>query len=95
LQVDSLKQFSVADDGTALLYSTYTDQSNYERVSISGTGTIATEAAGTGTQADIVLNGANRAAHIVDVSSGTDTAYETAINAILVALETHGITATS
>ena len=95
LQVGGVRKYEVTNDGTANYYSTRTDASNYERLSISGDGTIATEAAGTGTQADIVLNGANRAAHITDVSSGTDTAYETAINAILVALETHGITATS
>jgi hypothetical protein len=80
------------------IYGTYTDASNYERLALrtaAGDYTIAAEAAGTGTQRNLVLSGANRAAHIADVSSGTDAAYETAINAIIAALESHGIAATS
>jgi hypothetical protein len=80
------------------IYGTYTDDSNYERLALrtaAGDYTIAAEAAGTGTQRNLVLSGANRAAHIADVSSGTDAAYETAINAIIAALESHGIAATS
>lgn len=79
-------------------YNTYTDASNYERGFLkwnSNVLEVGTEAAGTGTQRDVQLNGANRASHITDVSSGTDTAYETAINAIIAALESHGIAATS
>lgn len=41
------------------------------------------------------LSGANRASNIASVSTGTDAAYETAINAIIAALESHGIAATS
>ena len=36
-----------------------------------------------------------QSAHIADVSSGTDAAYETAINAIIAVLEAHGLTALS
>ncbi len=78
------------------IYNTYTDASNYERLAIKcvlNVATIAAENSGTGVQMDIVLSGANRANNIANVSSGTDTAYETAINAILAALESHGIVA--
>lgn len=97
-----------ADDALALrrstnaqafnIYNTYTDNSNYERGFMkwnSNVLEIGTEAAGTGTARNVVLNGANRVSKISDVSSGTDAAYETAINAIIDALEAHGLAATT
>lgn len=82
---------------TFRVYGTFTDLSNYERISLittAGDCTLSTEAAGTGTRRNILLDGANRVAKISDVSSGTDAAYETAINAIIDALEAHGLAAT-
>lgn len=95
---NTFAQRNATNAQTFNLYNTYTDGSNYERGFLKWSSNvleIGTEAAGTGTKRNIVLDGANRAAHIADVSTGTDTAYETAINAIIAALESHGIAATS
>lgn len=92
-----LAQRNSTNSQTYNIYGTYTDASNYERLSISGGGTITTAAAGTGTRRDVVLSGANRASKINDPSGGAtvDAESRTAINAIIDALESHGISATS
>jgi len=66
------------------IYNTYTDASNYERLNIgwaSNALTIGTAAAGTGTKRNVVLDGANRAAHSTTASD------------IAAALVAHGIMA--
>jgi hypothetical protein len=76
------------------IYGTYTDASNYERLSIrtaAGDYTIAAEAAGTGTKRNLVFDGANRGAFIDTPSSGTDGDYEAAFGSILAILESHGL----
>ena len=93
---NTLAQRNGTNAQTFNLYNTYTDASNYERGFMkwnSDVLEIGTEAAGTGTARDVVLNGNNRVSKISDVSTGTDAAYETAINAIIDALEAHGLAA--
>lgn len=82
------------------LYNTFTDASNYERGGLKFASNVLelfSEAAGTGTQRDIQINGANRASKISDPSGGgtQDAEARTAINAIIDALESHGLAATS
>jgi hypothetical protein len=51
-----------------------------------------------GIQGGIGIHGVtppSQSAHIADVSTGTDAAYETAINALIAVMEAHGLTATS
>jgi hypothetical protein len=62
----TLAQRNGTNAQTSRIYNTYTDASNYERFAISwnaNTLELNTEAAGTGTKRNIVLNGANRAAY--------------------------------
>lgn len=95
---NTLAQRNSTNAQTFNIYNTFTDASNYERGFMkwnSNVLEIGTEAAGTGTARDVVLSGANRVSKISDVSTGTDTAYETAINAIIDALEAHGLAATT
>lgn len=94
---NTLAQRNSTNAQTFNLYNTYTDASNYERGFMKWSSNvleIGAEALGTGTARDVVLSGANRVAKISDVSTGTDAAYETAINAIIDALEAHGLAAT-
>jgi hypothetical protein len=54
------------------VYNTYTDASNYERFAINWATnimTLATEAAGTGTKRNLVLDSANRSAYIASPSA--------------------------
>jgi hypothetical protein len=56
------------------VYGTYTDASNYERLALktaAGACELITEAAGTGTRRNIMLNGANRAAYDASPSATT------------------------
>jgi hypothetical protein len=95
-----LAQFNGTSAQEFRLYNTRTDASNYERLSLGWSSnilTIAAQNAGTGTKRNIVIDGANRASKINDPSGGatTDSEARTAINAIIDALEAHGISATS
>jgi|GEM_PF-6726280 len=79
-------------------YNTYTDASNNEYLEAVFETDIAylrTVKNGTGTQRNIVLEGANRASKISDPAGGatTDAEARTAINAILDTLESHGLSA--
>lgn len=81
------------------LYNTYTNASNYERGGLRWSSNVLelfSEAAGTGTARNVALNGANRATKIADPSGGAtvDAEARTAINAIIDAIESHGIAAT-
>jgi hypothetical protein len=64
---DILAQYRGTNAQTYRIYNTYTDASNYERLSIAWSAnvmTIGTEAAGTGTQRNLVFSSANQSAYI-------------------------------
>lgn len=94
---NTLAQRNGVNAQTQRWYETFTDASNNAgfEVVTGATTTLRTFANGTGTKRNIVLDGANRAAHIADPSGGgtVDAEARTAINAILVALESHGLVA--
>lgn len=72
---DTLAQRRSTNAQTYRIYNTFTDASNYERFKIGWSGnvvTLGTEAGGTGTKRNLVLDGANRAAYSTSASDIAD-----------------------
>jgi hypothetical protein len=100
-----LEQRNGANAQEYQLCGTWTSASIYERLALrtaAGDYTIAAEAAGGGTQRNLVFDGANRQSKINDVSgtpAGTDSAIiadlQTAVAALIDATEAWGLSATS